>query len=683
MDSVEIGEGGVKQQKNNEVYATDGGTSIVVMEDDPDRDERPIPSRVFKQAKLPRARDDDDDDDDRRRNFVTKDVLPDEAVVQFADLDGLANPDKVSKPEAPKQEGPMDVFDNDGPVPARFPPPPPAGKSGAKSRAKRQQANNAPSNASSPSAPSAPSAPSTASATLTTSTASSRSEKARNDAPPLVLPRSSISTARKSTQQRPSKPAPARPSLDRSNNRNNYNEQEMRHQHQEEEEEPRRRRNQDAWESDYEVERDRHVEVYEMNGSLSPPPSRRKYFSTQGDERRDQARRGRDNGRGENDNGRGKGRRDAEVDDDDDDDLPFLRADNDDEVPSGRRARAEAPQPKISPEVLQKRREEDEKKEKMQLLHRLFKYEQRGYHLPNLYSMESNIDELRFEVSKIRNEESARHSVKWYKVFLMILVTSVETLNTKFDPFGLRLKGWSRDMNSKKEDLDDCFHRLHDKWSSKTAIEPELELMFAFFGGAFMYHLENAAESFGDIGNKIVTAITGSMGEGPASGNRNGGSTRSTNDKGMMTNMPSLCGHVGGQVGVASNQKPTGYPAAAASTTSNPQPARPARRVMKAPQIPSGAAEMANIMMMTTTEGQDDMDVPIPTDFEMPASIGGNTSVGRTAAERTSSSSSTPSSSSRTLRETGPRTPSDSKSATKSRGNRPPTTPSKSRSVAL
>jgi len=68
----------------------------------------------------------------------------------------------------------------------------------------------------------------------------------------------------------------------------------------------------------------------------------------------------------------------------------------------------------------------------------------------------------------------------------MIVVTSVETLNTKFDPFGLRLKGWSKDMNAKKEDLDDCFHRLHDKYSSKTAIEPELELAFAVFGGCFM-----------------------------------------------------------------------------------------------------------------------------------------------------------------------------------------------------
>src|SRR3989304_1630986 len=71
-------------------------------------------------------------------------------------------------------------------------------------------------------------------------------------------------------------------------------------------------------------------------------------------------------------------------------------------------------------------------------------------------------------------------------------------------------------MNAKKEDLDDCFHRLHDKYSSKAAIEPELELAFAFFGGAFMYHLDNIAENYGELGN-LIGAITGGGGGGGGS----------------------------------------------------------------------------------------------------------------------------------------------------------------------
>lgn len=264
-----------------------------------------------------------------------------------------------------------------------------------------------------------------------------------------------------------------------------------------------------------------------------------------------------------------------------------------------RRRRSDEPrkprEPQVSPEEVRQRRAENEKVEKMQLLYKLYEFEQRGHRMANTYSMDSNVDELRFEVAKIRNIESAKHSVKWYKVFLMIVVSTIETLNTKFDPFGLRLKGWSKEMNSKKEDLDDCFHRLHDKYSSKAAIEPELELAFALFGGAFMYHLENAADNYGEMGT-LVRAIAGGGPAKPAP-------PPPQSSSGMMTNMPSF-------------QPP---PPAAAAPPPPPATDKGGRRVMRPPPIPSGAADVASMMPL----GEPPAGRPMPATFEPPPSVGG------------------------------------------------------------
>jgi len=250
----------------------------------------------------------------------------------------------------------------------------------------------------------------------------------------------------------------------------------------------------------------------------------------------------------------------------------------------------------------------------MQLLHKLYQYEQRGHRIANAYSMDSNIYELRFEVAKIRHEESAKHSVKWYKVFMMIVVSTVEALNTRFDPFGIRLKGWSKDMNEKKDDLDDCFHRLHEEYSSKSTIHPALELAFAFFGGAFMYHLQNTAENYSELGG-MLSMIAG----------KNGSSTtKSGADLPVNRSSPKVAGW---------SNSPTTPPQQTEIMTNMPlfqqqQPerrkvGRNGRRIMNGPAIP-GAATMGGMDVMSMMSGgmsEPEDDVPI--DFSVPKTVGG------------------------------------------------------------
>lgn len=308
--------------------------------------------------------------------------------------------------------------------------------------------------------------------------------------------------------------------------------------------------------------------------------------------------------------------------------------------------------PKVPPEELRRRREEDERKEKMQLLHMLHRYGERGHKFSNDdgYSMENDVEELRFEVSRIRKDISAKHSVKWYKVFLMILVSSVEALNTRFDPFGIQLKGWSRDMNEKKEDLDDCFHRLHDKYSAQATIEPEWELAFAFFGGGLMYHLESAAKNHDELGN-IISAISGGGGSRnkPARHPKTGepmsppagtGGTRASvqawtmppanaqntgrQQPQIMTNMPVF------QQPVQQFQQPPPppsqyYPPQPKQPKQPKQPSQPAprigrsgRRIMSGPALPGGAIGMDVMSAMAGSREVEEDPSDIPIDFNLP-----------------------------------------------------------------
>jgi hypothetical protein len=73
---------------------------------------------------------------------------------------------------------------------------------------------------------------------------------------------------------------------------------------------------------------------------------------------------------------------------------------------------------------------------------------------------------------------------------LMAFVTGTEYLNTRYDPFMIKLDGWSEQVHENIEDFDDIFEELHLKYKSKgKAMPPELRLFISLSGSAFMFHL--------------------------------------------------------------------------------------------------------------------------------------------------------------------------------------------------
>jgi hypothetical protein len=74
---------------------------------------------------------------------------------------------------------------------------------------------------------------------------------------------------------------------------------------------------------------------------------------------------------------------------------------------------------------------------------------------------------------------------------LMACITGLEFLNNKFDPFDLKLDGWSEQVNDNIDEYDEIFAELHEKYKSKAKMAPELKLLFQLGGSAIMLHMTN------------------------------------------------------------------------------------------------------------------------------------------------------------------------------------------------
>jgi hypothetical protein len=133
----------------------------------------------------------------------------------------------------------------------------------------------------------------------------------------------------------------------------------------------------------------------------------------------------------------------------------------------------------------------DSLKEKFTLLRRFEDLESKGVRLTRKYTMDSSLDEMKGEYENIISEKERSNSVKFQGKMLMACITGIEFLNSKFDPFDVKLDGWAEQLNENITDYDEIFEELHEKYKSKAKLAPELKLLFQLGGSAMMLHMTN------------------------------------------------------------------------------------------------------------------------------------------------------------------------------------------------
>jgi hypothetical protein len=130
-------------------------------------------------------------------------------------------------------------------------------------------------------------------------------------------------------------------------------------------------------------------------------------------------------------------------------------------------------------------------REKFKMLRKLEDLEGKGVRLTRKYTMDSSLDEMKGEYENIIAEKEKSNNVKFQGKMLMAAITGIEFLNSKFDPFDIKLDGWAEQVNENISEYDEIFAELHDKYRSKAKLAPELKLLFQLGGGAIMLHMTN------------------------------------------------------------------------------------------------------------------------------------------------------------------------------------------------
>jgi hypothetical protein len=134
---------------------------------------------------------------------------------------------------------------------------------------------------------------------------------------------------------------------------------------------------------------------------------------------------------------------------------------------------------------------EEERAKKFEYLNKLQRLEQKGFQLAKRYTMDNSLDEMRQEFDRLVDARNLEASIRFQRQALMSVVTGLEWANGRFDPFDLKLDGWSEAVHENAEDFDEIFEELYDKYKERGKMPPEARLLMSLAGSGFMCHVSN------------------------------------------------------------------------------------------------------------------------------------------------------------------------------------------------
>jgi len=135
---------------------------------------------------------------------------------------------------------------------------------------------------------------------------------------------------------------------------------------------------------------------------------------------------------------------------------------------------------------------EVEKKEKSEYLNKLQRLEAKGFPVARKFTMDNSVDEIKTEYFRLVDARQLETSIKFQRQMLMGAITGMEWLNGRFDPFDIKLEGWSESVHENVEDFDEIFEELYDKYKDRGKMSPEMRLIMAVGGSGFMCHVSNS-----------------------------------------------------------------------------------------------------------------------------------------------------------------------------------------------
>jgi hypothetical protein len=103
----------------------------------------------------------------------------------------------------------------------------------------------------------------------------------------------------------------------------------------------------------------------------------------------------------------------------------------------------------------------------------------------------NSLEEIDAELARRKDSKALEASIRFQRSMLTTVTNGMEFLNSRYDPLGVALDGWSEQVHENVEDYDDIFEELYDKYKDKSKVAPEVRLIMSLGLSAAMCHVTN------------------------------------------------------------------------------------------------------------------------------------------------------------------------------------------------
>lgn len=139
---------------------------------------------------------------------------------------------------------------------------------------------------------------------------------------------------------------------------------------------------------------------------------------------------------------------------------------------------------------------EEQMLRKLDMLRKLGELAQAGVKLSQNYNMNSDYRMMKYEYELHKGIRAKQNSINWLSSMTLNAIYGLEMLNDKYNPFDLKLKGWSEQMNADIGNYYDVFGELYEKYNQPgKGMAPEVKLLLMVSGSALKFHLSNTVLS--------------------------------------------------------------------------------------------------------------------------------------------------------------------------------------------
>lgn len=132
---------------------------------------------------------------------------------------------------------------------------------------------------------------------------------------------------------------------------------------------------------------------------------------------------------------------------------------------------------------------DEDKIRKIELLRIFTELKRQGFVISQEYSMSSSLHTMEQEYEILKSSKMKKQALKLSQGFLINAVQTLEFLNTRFDPIGVDLIGFSEVVSLGIDDYNEVLDELYEKYKQYgRKVEPEIKLMLMIGGSAASFH---------------------------------------------------------------------------------------------------------------------------------------------------------------------------------------------------